>query len=71
MECYVDADFAGLWLTEDIHNKTCVPSRTGYLITLGGAPIVWSSKLQSEIALNACKSEFVALSTAMKALVPL
>jgi hypothetical protein len=52
VDCYIDADFAGLWDSEDNHDPHCVRSRTGYVICIaGGSPIIWSSKLQSEIAM--------------------
>eukprot|EP00957_Ditylum_brightwellii_P139567 10636505-Ditylum_brightwellii.AAC.1 len=31
---------AGLWNSENIHNPTCVKSRTGFLLTLGGSPLL-------------------------------
>jgi hypothetical protein len=71
MDCYADADFAGLWNYEDLHDPTCVRSRTGYLLTLGGIPVVWASKLQTEIALSTMESEYIALSTSMRVLIPL
>ena len=45
VDCYVDSDFAGLWGYEDDQDPTCVRSRTGYIITIGGCPVLWSSKL--------------------------
>jgi hypothetical protein len=36
VDCYADADFAGLYSTEDIHDPVSVKSRTGYVITLVG-----------------------------------
>ena len=32
--------------------------------------MVWSSKMQTEIALSTCESEYIALSTAMRTLLP-
>ena len=32
VECYVDADFAGNWNSEDSQDPTSVYSRTGYVI---------------------------------------
>ena len=52
LDLYLDADFAGLWSHEDDQDPMRVKSRTGYVITLGGCPISWSSKLQTEIALS-------------------
>lgn len=45
LEAFADADFAGLWNSEDPQDPTCVKSRTGYLICLGNVPVVWKSKL--------------------------
>jgi hypothetical protein len=70
LDLYVDADFAGWWNHEDDQDPVCVKSRTGYLITLGGCPITWSSKLQTEIALSTTEAEFIALSQAMRELTP-
>jgi hypothetical protein len=71
LDLFVDADFAGLWNAEKPDDPTAVKSRTGYIITIGGTPVIWSSKLQTEIALSTCEAEYIALSTAMRALLPL
>ena len=52
VQCYVDADFAGGWLQNDADNPKNLLSRTGYVIMYANCPILWSSKLQSEIALS-------------------
>ena len=70
LDLYVDADFAGLWNSEDANDPTCVKSRTGYVITLGGVPVLWGSKLQSEISLSTTEAEFIAASMAMRQLLP-
>jgi hypothetical protein len=71
LDCYVDADFAGLWNYESDQDPVCVKSRTGYVMTLGGCPIQWNSKLQTEIALSTTEAEYIALSQAMRELIPL
>ena len=71
IDCYVDADFVGLWNYEDSSDPTSCKCRSGFLFILGGCPIFWSSKLQSEITLSTMESEYVALSMAMKELIPL
>jgi len=71
MDCYVDADFAGLWGVEDPDDPTSVRSRSGHVITVGGTPVLWSSKLQSEIALSTMMAEYIALSQAMRDLLPM
>ena len=70
LEMYADADFAGLWGHEDPTDPISVRSRTGYVITLGGAPIVWGSKLQTECALSTMMAEYIALSYTMRILLP-
>jgi hypothetical protein len=40
-------------------------------MTLGGCPIQWNSKLQTEIALSTTEAEYIALSQAMRELIPL
>ena len=71
MDCFVDADFAGLWGNEDLNDPIVSKSRTGYIITLSGCPLLWSSKLQTETALSTMMSEYIALSQAMRDLLPL
>jgi hypothetical protein len=71
VDCYVDADFAGLYGSEDAQDPICSKSRTGCVITLANCPLVWASKLQTETALSTMESEYVALSTAMRELIPI
>ena len=71
LNCWCDADFAGLWKVEDSQDSASVKSRTGFIFTLGSCPILWSSKLQTEIALSTMEAEYVALSAAMREFIPL
>ena len=71
VDCYVDADFAGLWNVEDEQDPVSVKSRSGHLITFMGCPLQWSSKLQTQIALSTMESEYIALSQAMRELIGL
>jgi hypothetical protein len=71
LDLFADADFAGLWNVEPPDEPISVKSRTGYIVTLGGTPVVWSSKLQTEIALSTQEAEYIALSMAMRELLPL
>jgi len=71
LDCNSDADFAGLWNYEDDQDPVCVKSRTGYVLTLAGCPLIWASKLQTEIALSTLESEYIALSSAIRELIPL
>ena len=69
VDCYVDADFAGLWGSEDDQDAVSVKSRSGHLIFFMGCPFSWSSKLQTQIALSTMESEYIALSNAMRELI--
>jgi hypothetical protein len=69
VNCFVDADFAGLWGAEYDQDPVCVKSRTGYVITFMGCPLLWASKLQTQIALSTMEAEYIALSTAMRDLI--
>ncbi|KAL7525558.1 LOW QUALITY PROTEIN: hypothetical protein ACHAWF_001417, partial [Thalassiosira exigua] len=71
IDCYPDADFAGLYGYEEPQDPHCTRSRTGYVIILDDCPMLWRFSLQSEIALSTLEAEYVALSTAMKDLLPL
>jgi len=67
----VDADFAGLYGYEDDQDPVSVKSRTGFVLTLFGCPIIWSSKLQTDITLSSTAAEYVAFSMAMRELLPM
>ena len=65
-ECYVDADFAGGFKDSDPTDPQSCLSRTGYVIMCANCPILWSSKMQTTIALSTTEAECVALSTALR-----
>jgi hypothetical protein len=71
LDCYVDADFTGNWTLSTLHDPNSVKSRTGYVIMFADCPILWASKLQSEIALSTTEAEYIALSQAMRDLIPM
>jgi hypothetical protein len=71
LDCYCDADFAGLYNVEHHDDPVCVKSRTGFCLTLGDCPLLWVSKLQTEIALSTTKAEYIALSQAIRELLPM
>jgi hypothetical protein len=57
--CFVDADFAGNWHKETAHfNSMTAKSRSSYIVMYTGCPVIWSSKLQTEIALSSTESEY-------------
>ena len=71
LECYVDTEFAGGWSQADANNADNVLSRTGYIIMYANCPILWVSRLQTEIALSTPKAEYIALSQALQDVIPL
>jgi hypothetical protein len=71
IDCYVDADFAGMWGYEDMDDPSCVKSRTGFVIFLMDCPVIWQSKLQTDIATSTMEAEYNALAMAMREVIPL
>lgn len=71
LDCYIDADFARLCHCNPDHEPTSVKSCTGFIIALGGAPIIWKSQLQSLITLSTMEAKYLALSHSLHTLLPL
>jgi hypothetical protein len=72
LECYYNADFAGLFAAEDPEDPRSTRSHTGFVNTLGSMMVVWwASCLQTETALSTMEAKYIALSTAMRSLLPL
>ena len=71
LDMYVDADYAGLFGYEDDQDPVSVKSRTGFVLTLFGCPVLWSSKLQTDICLSSTAAEYVAFSMGMRELLPM
>ena len=71
LNCYIDADFSILYGRDPDYSPISAKSRTGYIIILGGCPILWKSQLQTEISLLTLKAEYSALSASMGTLLPL
>ena len=71
IDCYVDADFCGLYKKDPDSSVTSAKSRLGYIITLGGVPLVWKSQLQQEIALSTMMSEYHSLSQSLRVVLPI
>jgi len=71
LECYVDADFAGGWNQLNPTEADTLFSRTGFVIKYANCPIYWKSKLQTELALSTAEAEYIALSMALREVIPL
>ena len=71
IDCYVDADFAGLHQVEPDTDATSAKSRGAYIIMIGNCLTAWKTKIQSCILLSTLESEYQALSDSMHAIIPL
>jgi len=72
LECFADADFSGNWnkITAP-HDPSTAKSRTGYIIQYAACPLLWASKLQTQIALSTTEAEYIALSSALREVIPI
>jgi hypothetical protein len=67
IEVYADADFCGSWnKATALQDISTAKSRTGYIINFAFCPIVWTSKLQTQIALSTTEAELISLSQSMR-----
>jgi len=74
IDCYPDADFAGMYGHEDSSDPSCVKSRTGFVITVANCSVLWQSKLQTETALSTLstmEAEVIALAHCCRELFPI
>ncbi len=61
-ECYCDADFSGNWNKENpADDLSTEKSRSDWNIFYAGCPIIWASKLQSQVALSTTEAEYISL----------
>jgi hypothetical protein len=71
IETFVDADFAGLWNVEPLHDRSCSKSRLGYIIKFASCPTVWKSQLMTQTATSTMHAEYIALSQSLRQVIPL
>ena len=62
VDCYADADFSGLWGHEYPQDPICARSRTVFVVTFANCPLLWVSKLLTDIALSTLYYEYVVFS---------
>ena len=71
LELFVDTYFAGNWQNaSEEHHMNCL-SRTGYIIQYNGSNVIWKSQLQTKITLSTAEAEYVALSQALRSMIPI
>ena len=59
------------WNKADADDSENVLSRMEYVIMYAGCPIHWVSRLETEIALSTAEAEYIALSQALREVIPL
>jgi len=70
-KCYCDSDFSGLWNKEFTPvDPSTAKSQSGSIIFYAGCPVSWASKLQSQVALSTTKAEYIAMSQALRDIIP-
>jgi hypothetical protein len=71
-DCYCDADFSGNWNRAFAHDDpSTAKSRSGWIIYYAGCPIIWASKLQSQVALSTTEAEYIAMSMSLRDVLPI
>ena len=63
--------FSGAWCRDYAYQVGSVLPRTGYIIKFANCPIVWVSKMQTEISLSTTGAEYISLIQSMKDSIPL
>jgi hypothetical protein len=71
IDCHVDSYFDGLFGVEDGLKPICAKSRSGYVIKFCDVPIIWVSKMETQISLSTMEAEYIALSQSMRDLIPI
>ncbi len=71
-ECYCNADFSENWNKEfaPIDPRTA-KAQNGWIIFYAGCPISWASKLWSQVALSTTKAKYIAMSQALRDIIPI
>ncbi|KAL7503607.1 hypothetical protein ACHAXN_001832 [Cyclotella atomus] len=71
-ECYCDADFSGNWsIIYAMYDPSTAKSRSGWVVFYARCPIIFASRLQTQVALSTTEAEYIALSTALRDVIPI
>ena len=71
LNCWSDADFAGLYKVDPHTDVTSAKSRMGYIIKLGNCVVVCKSQLISSVCLATAEAEYYSLSNCLRVLLSL
>jgi hypothetical protein len=65
-------DFSGNWNMEfEPMDPSTAKSQSGWIIFYAGCPVSWASTLQSQIALSTTEAEYIAMSQALRDIIPI
>ena len=73
-EDYCDADFIGQYHKEHATGQldpSVAKSRSGWIVFYAGCPIIWASKLQTQVALSTTEAEYISLSSSLRDVIPI
>ena len=71
-EDYCDADFIGQYDKDySTVDPSTAKSRSGWIIFYANCPIVWASKLQTQVALSTTEAEYISLSQSLRDVIPI
>jgi hypothetical protein len=71
-EDYCDADFIGQYDREySASDPSTAKSRSGWIVFYAGCPIIWASKLQTQVALSTTEAEYISLSSSLRDVIPI
>ena len=71
LDLYADADFAGRHGADPLSDRNSARSRTGYIISLNGCPLIWRSVLQQNCSQSTGEAEYCALSESLRQAIPI
>ena len=71
VDCYADADFAGLCRHENTQDHNCDSNRNMFVVNFSYFTLLWVSKLKTYIDLSKLTYEYVAFSHSVRAILPL
>ena len=71
-KCYCDAAFSGNWNRESAQvDPSTSKSRSCWVVFCTKCPIIWTSKLQSQVALSTREVEYFGMSMALRDISPI
>ena len=62
LDIFAAVNFSWLWGCEDDQDLSCVNRCYGFVITLGGTPVLWVSKIHIDISVSTTEVEYISLS---------